>query len=74
MADPPNATTPQAGNWVPTTKNVAGNGTAAIAGFLIMTAHMIWPSVQFAPGYEALLAATLSFIVAYVVPNAKKPS
>jgi hypothetical protein len=67
-------TTPQQGNWVPTNKNIAGNGTAAVAGFLIMTAHMIWPAVQFAPGYEAMLAAALSFLVAYVVPNKEPPA
>lgn len=66
----PTATTPlQGGTWVPTVKNMAGNGTAAVAGFTIMTAHMIWPSIVFPPGYEALLAAALSFVVAYIVPN-----
>lgn len=71
---PPQGTTPQSGNWVPSNKNIAGNGTAAIAGFIIMTVHMIWPIVQFAPGYEALLAAVLSFVVSYIVPNRQPPS
>jgi hypothetical protein len=66
-------TTPQQGNWVPTQKNIAGNGAAALAGLLIMTANLIWPTIHFPPGYEAMLAAVLSFVVAYVTPNKEPP-
>lgn len=58
-------------NWTPTRKVTYSTVGGAMAALTIGTVGMVWPAVEFPPGYEAGLATVLTAAIGYVTRDAR---
>jgi hypothetical protein len=59
-------------DWTPQSKVTDGFIGGALATVGLGTAQVIWPMLQFPPGYEAGIAVLLTAVVSYMFPERRQ--